>query len=116
MTPEEREAARLGLTVEKEFSHLQKPRPGHRALLAAVYPEDRRIVLFELNIKAVCRTRGIDPEAKREALIRHELYHFRRWLGCRRQGRRWHPRHPVEEREARRAEAGLSPETGSMEG
>ena len=102
------EAGRFGLEVESDFSPLQDPLPGRRGLLAAVYPHAGRIVLFERNIDAFCREYGVDREAKREALIRHELHHFRSWLGCREAGRRWNPLDRDEERAARRAEGASS--------
>ncbi len=104
MSPEREEATRLGLLIESDYSPLQVPRPGCRGLLAAVYPHAARIVLFERNIQAFCRSNGVSVETKREALIRHELHHYREWRRCRRAGRRWHPRDPGEEQAARRAE------------
>lgn len=85
-------AADLGLTVESDRSSLQTPLDGRRALLAAVYPWDKRIVLFDRNIEAFCREKKKDRAAETARLVLHEVAHYRDWLKARQARKAWNPR------------------------
>lgn len=100
-TPEE-QASDLQLVIESERSPLQTPLPGRRGLLAAVYPHARKIVLFEKNIAARCHEKNLSLAEQRDRLILHEIAHYKDWLECRRQRRRWNPRNWKDELRIRR--------------
>lgn len=95
-------AAALGLTVEQDRSPLQEPVGGRRALLAALYPHAKRIVLFERNIDAYCKQTEKDPVTERPVLILHEIAHYRDWLDAQKANRKWRPRCPKAELRIRR--------------
>lgn len=96
MNEAEKLAASLHLRIERDSCRLQRPlASGRKRLLAAVYPERRKIVLFECNIADHCRTHGIsDMNTFRARLVQHEIGHYVSWLKKR---RRWAPRDPAEE-------------------